>query len=299
MKLVRPEAVTDSIFQSSDVPENDHAEWLVGTTYADGDNVIVTTPNVHRIYESLISSNTGNDPVTDSGAIWKDVSSTNRWKLFNGIVQEQTEQAGGMEYVLQSPNVINSMAFINVYAESITVEMEDAIEGVVYDETFDLVSTSGIQDWYAYFFEPVIRDTQLAILDLPPYANADITVTFTDTGTTKCGALVLGQFADLGLSQHGATFSIIDYSVKTTDAQGRITITPGPFANRMDVDIVLDTAVYGSVLRTLTDLRTTPCVWVAETDNRSSIIYGYYREFDIMISNPTTSLCSLEIEGLV
>ena len=299
MKLIRPETVTDTIFQSSDVPENDYSAWLVGTTYADGDRVIVTTPNIHKIYESQQGSNTGNDPTTDDGTYWLEVSSTNRWKLFNGIVQEQTEKAGGMEYVLQSPNVVNSLALINVDCAEVTVEMEDATEGVVYDETFSLISDSGIQDWYAYFFEPIVRDDRLAILDLPPYAGADITVTFTDTGTAKCGALIIGQFADIGLSQHGANFSIIDYSTKTTDSQGRVSITDGPYANKLEVDVVLDTSAFGVARNVLTDLRTTPVVWVAEEDNRNSIVYGYYREFDIILSNPTTSRCSLEIEGLV
>lgn len=299
MKLIRPETVTDSIFQSSDVPENDYSAWLVGTIYADGDRVIVTTPNIHKIYESQQAANTGNDPTTDDGTWWLEVSSTNRWKLFNGIVQEQTVQAGGMEYVLQSPNVVNSLALINVDCAEVTVTMDDATEGEVYNQTFSLISDSGIQDWYAYFFEPIVRDDRLAILDLPPYANADITVTFTDTGTAKCGALIIGQFADLGFSQHGASYSIIDYSTKTTDSQGRVTITDGPYANKLDVDVILDTAVFGTVRNTLADLRTTPCAWIAEENNRNSIIYGYYREFDIILSNPTTSRCSLEIEGLV
>lgn len=299
MKLIRPETVTDSIFQSSDVPENDYSAWLVGTTYADGDRVIVTTPNIHKIYESQQGSNVGNDPTTDDGTWWAEVSSTNRWKLFNSIVQEQTVQAGGMEYVIQSPSVVNSLALINVDCASVTVEMVDATEGTVYDETFSLISDSGIQDWYAYFFEPIVRDDRLAILDLPPYANADITVTFTDTGDAKCGALIVGQFADLGFAQHGASFSIIDYSTKTTDDQGRVTITDGPYANKLEVDVIMNTSEFGVARSILTDLRTTPVVWIAEDDNRNSIIYGYYREFDIILTNPTLSRCSLEIEGLV
>jgi hypothetical protein len=89
-------------------------------------------------------------------------------------------------------------------------------------------------------------------------------VTFTDSVTAKCGALIIGQFADLGFSQHGASFSIIDYSTKTTDAQGRVTITDGPYANKLDVDVILETAAFGVVRNTLTDLRTTPCAWIAE-----------------------------------
>ena len=298
MKIIRPVTIDDAVFQSSDVPENDYAAWAGGTTYAAADRVIVTT-GYHNIYESAQAGNTGNDPTTDDGTWWTLVSSTNRWKMFNAIVQEQTVQANQIVATLQSPTVVNSMAFLNVAATTIEVTVTDSVEGVVYDETFNMTSYSGIQDWYAYFFEPIIRKDQLAITDLPPYANASIEVTINANADAKIGALVMGQFASLGLSQHGASLSIVDYSTKTTDAQGRVTITDGPYADKMEVDVVLDTSQIGQANSTLSSLRTTPAVWIAEDNNDDLVIYGYYREFDIILSNPTISRLSLEIEGLV
>ena len=64
-------------------------------------------------------------------------------------------------------------------------------------------------------------------------------------------------------------------------------------------DAAMDTASFKQAKDVLTDIRTTPAVWIAEDDNRGSIIYGYYREFDIILTNPTLSRCALEIEGLV
>jgi hypothetical protein len=299
MKIIRPVDIDDSVFQSSDVPENDYAAWLVGTTYADGDRVIVTTPNIHKIYESQQGANTGNDPTTDDGTWWLEVSSTNRWKMFNAIVQEQTVQATQIDTTLQSPTVVNAIALLNVEATTVEITVTDSVEGVVYDETFNMTSYSGIQDWYAYFFEPIVRESQLAVTDLPPYANADINIVINANADAKCGAVVIGQFADLGLAQHGANLSIVDYSVKSTDDEGRVTITEGAYADKMEVDVVLDTSQMGQVKKTLTSLRTTPSVWIAEDGNSDLVIYGYYREFDIILSNPTTSRCSLEIEGLV
>ena len=298
MKIIRPVTIDDAVFQSSDVPENDYAAWAGGTTYADGDRVIVTT-GYHKIYESQQAANTGNDPTTDDGTWWLEVSSTNRWKMFNAVVQEQTVQATQIDTTLQSPTVVNAIALLNVEATTIEITVTDSVEGVVYDETFNMTSYSGIQDWYAYFFEPIVRENQLAVTDLPPYANADINIVINANADAKCGAVVIGQFADLGLAQHGASLSIVDYSVKSTDAEGRVTITEGAYADKMDVDVVLDTSQMGQVKKTLTSLRTTPSVWIAEDGNSDLVIYGYYREFDIILSNPTTSRCSLEIEGLV
>jgi hypothetical protein len=298
MKIIRPVTIDDAVFQSSDVPENDYAAWAGGTTYAAADRVIVTT-GYHNIYESVQSGNTGNDPTTDDGTWWTLISSTNRWKMFNAVVQEQTVQATQINTVLQSTSVVNSLALINVEGTTVVITMTDAVEGVVYNETFNLTSYSGIQDWYAYFFEPIVRKNQLALTDLPPYANASISVTVNAGADAKVGALVIGQFADLGLSQHGASLSIVDYSTKNTDAQGRITITDGPYADKMEVDVVLDTSQIGQANTTLSSLRTTPAVWIAEDNNDDLVIYGYYREFDIILSNPTISRISLEIEGLV
>ena len=134
---------------------------------------------------------------------------------------------------------------------------------------------------------------------MPPYSNASIAVTINSTTAAKAGALIIGQFADIGLSQHGASLSIIDYSTKTTDAQGRISITEGPYADKMEVDVILDTSQIGAANTVLTSLRTTPAVFIAEDNNDDLLIYGYYREFDIILSNPTISRISLEIEGLV
>ena len=305
MKIIRPATIGDAELTSSNVTEADEAEYSSATTYALNDLVMVTGTGggaataTHKIYKSAAGSNTGNDPTTDDGTYWTVVSSTNRFKMFNDIVQEQTVRAGGIDVTINISSVVNAIGLINVDAASATIVMTDATEGVVYNKTFSLVSTSSIQDWYAYFFEPIVRQTQLAVAGLPPYSSADIDVTLTDTGTAKCGACVLGQFADLGFSQHGASLGIIDYSVKATDATGRVTITPGDYVDTMEVDVILDTPKVGQVKTVLTEIRTTPVVWIAEDDNPDYVVYGYYREFDVIVSNPTLSRCALQIEGLV
>jgi hypothetical protein len=305
MKIIRPATIGDAELTASNVTEADEAEYDSTTTYSILDYVMVTgtaggaATATHKIYQSQTGSNLGNDPTTDDGTYWEEISSTNRFKMFNDIVQEQTERSGGIDVTIVISSVVNALGLINVDAASATVVMTDATEGEVYNETFSLVSTSSIQDWYAYFFEPIVRQTQLAITDLPPYAGADIEITLTDSGVAKCGACVLGQFAELGLSQYGASLGIIDYSVKSTDASGRVTITAGDYADTMEVDVVLDTAKLGQVKNVLTDIRTTPVVWIAQDNNPDYVVYGYYREFDVIVSNPTLSRCALQIEGLV
>ena len=299
MKVIKSQAVTDTTLTTTDVPENDYAEWLIGTTYGDGDRVIVTTPNIHNIYESVQSANVGNDPVTDDGTWWTRVSSTNRWKMFNDVVQEQTTQADIIDVSITPAAVTTALAAINVDCASITVVVTDPLEGEVYNQTFPMTSYSGITNWYDYFFTAINRKKELSVLGLPPYSAAVIDVTFNDSGeTARVGALVLGTSANIGDSQYGASFGIIDYSTKSVDAQGRTTITAGTYSDEADIDVVIETGRFAEVKKILTDLRTTPSVWIAEDNTEGTIIYGYYREFDVLLTGPVVSMCTLSIEGL-
>jgi len=265
--------------------------------------MVTTTANgaataTHKIYVS-VHSQSNNDPTIDDGTNWTVVSSTNRFKMFNDVVQEQTTQSNIIDVTITPAVVTTSLAAVNVDCASITVVVTDPSEGIVYNQTFPMTSYSGITNWYDYFFTAIDRKQELSILGLPPYSQADIDVTFNDSGATaKVGALVLGTSATIGDSQYGASFGIIDYSTKSVDSQGRTTITASTYSDEADIDVVIETGRFAEVKKILTDLRTTPSVWIAEENTEGTIIYGYYREFDVLLTGPVVSICTLSIEGL-
>lgn len=298
MKVIKSQAVTDTTLTVTDVPENDYGEWLVGTTYAANDRVIVTTPNIHTIYESAQGANTGNNPVGDDGTWWTVVSSTNRWKMFNDVIQEQTVQTDGIDVTLEQAQVVTALSAVNVDCESIDVIMTDPLEGEIYNQNYSMISYSGITNWYDYFFTAIERKSELVVIGLPPYANSSINVVFNGSGDVKVGALVLGTALTIGDSQYGASFGIIDYSTKDIDDQGRTTITEGTYSDEADIDVVIETGRFAQVKKILTDLRNTPTVWVASEESDGTTIYGYYREFNVLYSGPQVSMCTLSIEGL-
>jgi len=304
MKVIKSNTVTPTTLTSTDVPENDETEWDTSTNYHLGDKAMVTTTAngaataTHKIYES-VHSQSNNDPTIDDGTNWTEVSSTNRFKMFNDVVQEQTTQANIIDVTITPAVVTTALAAINVDCASITVVVTDPSEGIVYNQTFEMTSYSGITNWYDYFFTAIDRKQELSILGLPPYSQAAIDVTFNDSGATaKVGALVLGTSATIGDSQYGASFGIIDYSTKSVDSQGRTTITAGTYSDEADIDVVIETGRFAEVKKILTDLRTTPSVWIAEDNTEGTIIYGYYREFDVLLTGPVVSMCTLSIEGL-
>ncbi len=289
-------------------PASSPAWWkLTGTTYgpynpatsyALGDRVIEVAADSHHAYESLLASNVGNTPAF-SPTNWLDLGATNRWRLFDGSVTSQTRNPDSIAATFQVPGRADSVALLNANAASARMVMTDTIEGVVYDQTFGLVSDSGITDWHAWFFEPIERIADLAVSDMPPYANAQLSVTLSDPGAeVACGACIVGLSRAIGATQYGAGVGIQDYSVKQRDAFGNYAVLERAFSKRATFSVLVANALVDQLQTLLAAYRATPILYLGSEHFASTILYGFYRDFSIVISYPDHALCSLEIEGL-
>lgn len=172
-------------------------------------------------------------------------------------------------------------------------------DGVVYDKTYSLVSDSGITDWYSYFFEPIVRITDFSVTDLPTYLNTTVEVILTNTDSTAAiGGLILGLQKNIGESQYGLTTGITDYSVKQQDDFGNYTILERSYRNRAEVSIFMQNSAITEVQNILSALRAIPSVYIGADEYSNTIIYGFYKDFNINIAYPTHSICQISLEGL-
>lgn len=314
MKVVGRIPITVSEIVSSSIAlpstlETGYADWdgeyASGTTYPADAYVMVTgtaggaSAATYKVYKSAQAGNLGNDPVTDDGTWWTDEGTLNQLRMFNDIIQEQSTQASPVAVRITPGSLFTSVGLINVDAAEAQIRVIDPVEGEVFNETISLVSDSGIADWYAYFYESIIRLTNYVNFDLPNYTSADLEVTLTGTGDVGLGALVVGQAITLGDTQYGLGLGLIDYSTKNVDATtGFITISPGSYQDTMDAEIVMDTSYVSQAKKVLTDLRSTPALYVADADRDGTILFGYFREFDLLLTGPVKSTALLQIESL-
>ncbi len=298
MIIIRPVTINDSVLTSSDVPETDYSEWLIGSAYTAGNTIQVTDDTIHSVYEAL-GATTGDYP-PDNPDKWLRISATNTWAMFSDQISDTTDKAVEILVTLTPGSVVNAISFFNLDAASVTVEINDPVDGIVYTNTVTLIdATTAINDWWSWYFEPVVRQVDLVLLDLPPYSAADINITISEpTGTAKCGLVSIGLQQTLGTANHGTGVSIIDYSRKDLDSFGRPVVTQRNYSKRASYDVTIPTSQVGSVQRTLGDLRTTPLTWIGDANNEATIVYGYYRDFDIVIATPTVSSSTIDVEGL-
>jgi hypothetical protein len=308
MILTRPVVMVDSLLVSSNVTETDQTEWVNGTRVIGDLRMVTTTANgasvaTHKIYKA--NTTTGADPTLvanqgldsdGAGNGWNIISATNRWKLFSNVLQEQTVFADLIDVSITPGQSVNSITLMNLDAASVDIEMTDPVDGVVYSNTVNLTSYSGISDWYAQFYEPIIRETYVVDNELPAFPACTLNIDINNSGAdSKCGELVTGQLWGLGDSQYGASFGIIDYSQKVTAADGAVTITPGPHKTIADVQVNVETARFSEIMTVLTGFKSTPAVFYIDS---LPPIFGYYRSFNVTISGPVRSDTLLSIEGL-
>jgi hypothetical protein len=298
MKVLVPIAVTDSMLTSSSVPETDHAEWVAGTTYTAGQKVIRLT--THKVYEALTET-TGDTPET-SPTKWLDLGATNRWRAFDQKIGSATTQTGSIEWVIVPGQTVGSVGLLELVADSVRVRVSDAIDGLVYDSTQTLTGAITSADWFAYFFEPVSRRPFALFADLPSYRDPTITITVSGLAgeTVECGVCLLGTYTEFaGAVRHGASAGIVDYSKKTVDDFGNVQITERAFSKRASWQMLVANTDIDKLQRTLASLRATPALYIGSDRFDATLVYGFYRDFEIIIEYYTHSECSIELEGLI
>lgn len=298
MIIVEPIAINDAALLSSNVSETFYPPYDPGYVFAKGDRVSVIGPDIHQVYESLIDANVANTPAA-SPTKWIYAGVTNPWAMFDLSVTSQTVYADSIEVSVQTSGRASCLALLNISAITARVIMTDAVAGVVYDKTYDLVSTYGINNWYDYFFNPVVRLQDLVILDLPPYTSPILTVTLSAPAEdVKCGAFICGQSIAAGDTLYGASVGIQDFSVKQQNEFGDYFIVKRAFRKIGSFPVRVKAQRVDMLQNLLARRRSTPTLYVGTGEYASTTILGFFKEVSTAINYPTESDLSIEIEGL-
>lgn len=299
MKIIAPFELTGAMLTSSTVPENDYAEWAAGTAYSVGQKVIRLT--THKNYEALTAS-TGKIP-ENNPTDWLDLGATNRWKAFDQKVGTSTTATTSITYVFSIGQIVQAIGFMDLSnVTSINVTVTDSVDGVVYNTTKDLPSIITAPNWWRYFFDPFNRRTVLYFTDLPSYSTASVSITITgDSGATiGCGVCMIGRYYDFADAVRiGASMGIQDYSRKEADEWGNYEIVERAFAKRANWDLWVDRPRMDLLFRTLASLRAKPALYIGGEIEDATAVYGFPKDWDIVIEYPFYVQCSIDLEGLI
>lgn len=307
MNVIPPITITDAILTSSNVAEDDYAEWDVATTYALADRVIVVDTNYHMIFESLQADNLGHDPLDDdqdAPVYWVQIGPTNRWRMFDVLRNTKTEAASPITVVLTPSQRINSIALLGLEADTVHITMTNDGE-TVYDSTTNLIERQTL-NWSDYFFGEFGNQIGVAMFDLPPFTAGIITVTISrvgDVGNVACGSLVLGNFVYIGAVQYSAVSDSINFSVVDRDEFGNAELNPRRSIPKTEQTLFVNKDRVNKLLNLRDDLNAAPAVWSGLDDATDGyfnalLILGFYRQFRINLDFPTQARLDLELEEI-
>jgi hypothetical protein len=295
MKVIKPTKFDKSTMLVSTTAVETVALYNPVTTYA-VDAVVLYND---YIYVSITDGHTGQQPDI-SPTKWKLKEPGNVIAMFDTSVSTVTTSGTSLTVVVDT-KLCNSLGLLNLTGTEVTITGTDGPSGpTVYSKTVDLDGTI-ITDWYDYFFAEYSPLTDLVLTDIPPYSTMRLTVTITSGSSVGIGVMTWVNLYTLGYTQYGSSVGLRDYSIKETDEYGNIVLTERSFSKKMTANIMVDNYNFNKVNNLLTDIRTTPSVFIGSEDSRfnQSIVFGYYKEYSVVISYPTMSMCSLEIEGLI
>jgi hypothetical protein len=213
--------------------------------------------------------------------------------------------AADITYTIAPGDYTDSIAILNLDATSVNITVDDPVEGEVYNENTSLVQNVAIDNWYDYFFSPIVFATDLvkidfAASDLPNYPDAEITITISNTaGPAKVGLIVIGKKFEIGSLEYGARAGITDYSTVSVDTYGVASIIPRDYAKRMTCTLLVKNLARDEIARQMTLHRTTPVVWVGSERAALYIIYGIYKNHEFDWINNRHSKMELEVLGYV
>lgn len=295
LTILTPMAITVAMLTACDVAETEYAAYAAGTTYALGDRRIYN----HAIYQSLAAGNLGNTPDT-SPTKWVFVSATNRWKLFDQVNSSQTAQSTSMSYTVRPGGVVTAISAINLKSvNSIRVRMVSDAYGLVYDKTVTRTSLPASADWWEWFFGARTESLSTYYGDLPSFLDAAITIDFTGLTDMAVGTLLLGTTSTWGMTLvNGVSMGIRDYSKKETNEWGDIVLTKRNYSKKARFPLALEGSQVDALYAFLAGIRATPCLWLGSDQYACTVVYGYYTDFEILISYAAVSDCTLTLEGL-
>lgn len=295
MKIIRPTPVTEGRLTASDVPIDDYPAWTSGE-YNEGDSVVVGI----EAFEAL--ETTSDEPAAGASKTppsWLRLGYVNKWRMFRDGRDSKTRQDGGIATTVTPGQVVNGLALLGLEGLSVTVTMTDPVEGIVYQRTEQITDIS-VNNWYDWHFLPYDVREDFVFTDMPPYSGAEINVavnTSNPSDTSAVGRYVIGMVRDLGCTLYGTSVRSLDFSKRERDGFGNLTIVDRRKIPLVDYRVSVDTPLVDSVKRELDQIANDETVFIGSAEFGSTIVFGFYRDFDITISNYAISDATLEVEG--
>lgn len=317
------DVVSDSGILFNEFIENT-LEYDTLVSYSIGDRVKFND----KIWQSVADSNLSNEP-SESSVYWSKVQTVNNLAMLDLAENSISTATQGTEgtrfvYVLKPTNTIYSPAAIprtvnDIFTDACAVE----ISAKVSEFTLSLSTSAGVfsktvvttgyssanlvsgvyNELNTYLDRFTTLNIYNVVVSLRLHNGMNSAGDMLDpSSTVKLGEVVLGNSIQLGRTTYGMRSGIIDYSRNETNEFGVTSFVKRSFSKTVSANVYVEDEDYNFVSKTLQDLMSSPTVWIAteyQTYVNGAVVFGAYKDYNIVVSYPSYSMLDIEIQGLV
>jgi len=229
--------------------------------------------------------------------IWEYLGYTNKYKCLDSSLASVTEFNGDMEMSFIVDKV-DKIYMFNLYASEVTVTVTDLDTGsIVSSETVSTYSKNG-GSWFNYFFNDFVYVSK-GSGDVPIGYNTQIDIIIKGIGgLSKVGLVAIGKTEFFGGTLYGAGVGIIDFSEKKVNSVGETYLKQGNFKETNNLTVDVQSGLTDRAIELLTKYRSIPVVFEGTEEYKSTVVFGIYNKFSTLLSTPSYSKLSIDIESL-
>ena len=309
MNIIIPTPITAAMIGAGTTiaePSTSETAWASGVAYAVGDVRIRAT--THRKYKCAVAHTSAATPLPeDDPTRWLDIGPTDLWAPFDRYTNTRASTVTSMTYVL-NPGYVNALALYGLIGAQYSVTIKDAPGGAtIYSRTGYL--TQEPQGWYEYLFvaQPAIDKLVLQNLPIRPAAEITIAVTAATGQPVGVGMIVAGDFvplvgdtADFGGVQYGASAEPVTYSYINTDEYGNTTIVRRHAATNMRCTVMLPRMFADAALQRLQSVLDQPVACIATTSKGYDglNVFGLISTSPVSYDSFNTASIDINVKGL-
>ena len=309
MNIIIPTPITAAMIGAGTTiaePSESETAWASVVAYTVGDVRIRAT--THRKYRCAVAHTSAATPVPEDDATrWLDIGPTDRWAPFDRYTNTRASTVTSMTYVL-NPGYVNALTLYGLIGAQYSITIKDAPAGAtIYSKTGFL--TQDPHGWYEYLFvaQPAVDKLVLHNLPIRPTAEITITITAAAGHPVGIGMIVVGDFvplvgdtAEWGGVQYGATAEPVTYSYINTDEYGNTTIVRRHAATNMRCTVMLPRMFADSALQRLQSVLDQPVACIATTCNGYDglNVFGLISTSPVSYDSFNTASIDIQVKGL-
>ena len=293
-------------------------EFVAGTLYDLGAEVKVSAEN--NLYKCLTKDTTEVPTGNKTTENWLFLGKTNPYKMFDEKYKSRTiKESGNLVVTIKMKQdggfskVSDGIALLNVSAKKIRVV--GVREGeTICDEEFDM----GIRELISPCmilncnFGQIVYKKNLILTPLKDKDGliisgcriTEYTITFEpidDETPAACGVCILGKMQYFGKTLMNPKKSLVNYDVKDTNEYGDTAVVERGFSNNYNFSFVGKNDIMQVADETLTELRSTPLIYVVTDEQILASVfsgYGMISILDITQQGACDMLMTLEVGSL-